>query len=137
MLNAPGLRAVIGFGLLIGSAAATALVTPGVNFWPLLALLIAGWLVSVQLTAKYRHKYPQRYTTYLLASHLKAALVAAPIVGLSWLIFRPASVAAENLWTAFLVFSLLDLIVSSFRRREDKARTCPSSRPPRNVRPAR
>jgi len=41
------------------------------------AMLAFGWLPAILLTDKYTHKYPQRYTTYLLSAHTKSALVMA------------------------------------------------------------
>lgn len=55
----------------------------------------ALWLPACLITDKYRHKYPQRYDTYLLASHGKAALLmalaAAPLALLGWIPMSPAA----------------------------------------------
>ena len=37
--------------------------------------LFLSWLCSVSLTDKYRHKYPQQYYSYLIASHFKALVI--------------------------------------------------------------
>jgi hypothetical protein len=44
-------------------------------------LFAAAWIVSVGLTDKYRHKYPYRYFAYLTASHAKAAMIMALVLG--------------------------------------------------------
>src|SRR5436190_24123677 len=50
-----------------------------VNQVPLAASLVfvVAWIIGITATEKYTHKYPYRYISYLLASHLKATAVTA------------------------------------------------------------
>jgi len=82
----------------------------------ILEMVVLGWLPAVLLTDKYVHKYPQRYTTYLLASHAKAALIMAFIYLLIRFIVGPAAAPMDFLFTSLLIFSLLDLLWSMARR---------------------
>lgn len=83
-------------------------------------LAAIAWVPSVVLTDKYIHKYPQRYTPYLVVSHFKAFCVmgfflvvlklSVGLHGFSWL----------ELLTGFLVFNLIDAAISyPHKRGED------------------
>jgi hypothetical protein len=74
--------------------------------------------VSVFLTDKYVHKYPQRYFTYLIASHLKAAIIMAFFLWIIGRIAGPVVAPQDVLWTGYLFFVLADAIVSIFHRRD-------------------
>ncbi|GFO63827.1 sugar transferase [Geomonas paludis] len=90
-------------------------------------VLCLSWAVSVVCTDKYVHKYPQRYYSYLAASHAKAAAVmAVPAAAAAWLA-GPATVPPEPALVAFAVFCVGDLLLSSFCRR----RTAPAVAPAR------
>lgn len=115
-----GVRAAIGFILLALSVAAAweihgrgSLVAVGAVHW-------IAWVVAVLLTHKYVHKYPQRYVSYLLASHLKAAVVMA--LGVFSLCLIAGTVSLQVLWTSYAFFILADFIVSLPRRRETGGR---------------
>jgi lipopolysaccharide/colanic/teichoic acid biosynthesis glycosyltransferase len=82
----------------------------------ILAMVGLGWLPAVLLTDKYVHKYPQRYTTYLLATHAKAALIMAFVYVLIRLIAGPAAAPMDLLFTSLLIFALADLLLSLPRR---------------------
>jgi lipopolysaccharide/colanic/teichoic acid biosynthesis glycosyltransferase len=73
--------------------------------------LLIGWMVSVWLTDKYTHKYPQRYFTYLIASHGKAAVV----MGLTIALFASIGAFARGISSTCrgaLLFVLADLLLS-------------------------
>jgi lipopolysaccharide/colanic/teichoic acid biosynthesis glycosyltransferase len=75
-----------------------------------------AWILAVFLADKYIHKYPQRYFTYLIASHLKTAIIMAFFL---WLLAGFAGhIAAppDVLWTGFICFILADAIASVPRR---------------------
>lgn len=89
-----------------------------------------AWLVAVFLTDKYVHKYPQRYVTYLVASHAKAAiLMAVLLLGMGW-ISGPVAVPWDVLWSGFVVFILTDALVSVLRRRDIPATQSSAVAPP-------
>ncbi|MDP1862100.1 MAG: sugar transferase [Gemmatimonadaceae bacterium] len=80
-------------------------------------LFVLAWMISALLTDKYRHKYPYRYDSYVVASHSKAAVVmsvpwAVGLWALPWL-----SPADTRLWISLGAFCVLDLVLSLPRRR--------------------
>jgi lipopolysaccharide/colanic/teichoic acid biosynthesis glycosyltransferase len=81
------------------------------------AMIIGAWFVSVLLTDKYRHKYPQRYYSYLVASHFKAVTVMVALGLLFWAVglLNRESVRTFGIATALL--SLGDFLISIPRRR--------------------
>lgn len=83
-----------------------------------LVLLVAAlsWFPSVLITEKYVHKYPQRYYSYLWASHAKAALIMGFLIILLGLI---AGLLQEwaVLGIGFAIFFSADLLVSALHRR--------------------
>ena len=92
--------------------------------------LAAAWLLSAWLTDKYRHKYPQRYYTYVLASHAKAAAVLAVVLVLMTRLDAVAAHAAV-IWRAALLFTALDAVLALPRRRmRDADRPAVSAAPP-------
>lgn len=106
------LRTAIGVVLLVLSAVLTA---PDYSFpgsTRSIVLLVVAWLPAVLLTDKYTHKYPQRYFAYLAASHGKAALIMAFLLGCLAYLFPPET----GMWTAFALFLLTDAMVSALRR---------------------
>ena len=101
-------RMLVGVVLLLLSAAYAGLVA---SKTVMLATVIV-WLISVLLTDKYVHKYPQRYFTYLMASHAKADMVMALLLGaVSW-VAGSAAAPYEAVWTGFIVFAAADFFVS-------------------------
>ena len=73
---------MIGFVLLDLSILFTKLIYGKGRLDLLIAIAAISWILSVIFTAKYIHKYPQRYFTYLIASHLKAAIIMAILLWL-------------------------------------------------------
>ena len=61
------------------------------------------WLTAVDLTDRYRHKYPYRYYTYLLASHAKGLAVMLLVAGAVWVV---GFVAASDLPTVGLALGI-------------------------------
>lgn len=86
-----------------------------------------AWIVAVFFTDKYVHKYPQRYLTYLAASHLKAAVVMAFFVWLLSLFTGHAIAPPEVLWTAYAVFIIVDFLVSILRGKDNRNKPPPSA----------
>jgi lipopolysaccharide/colanic/teichoic acid biosynthesis glycosyltransferase len=77
-----------------------------------------AWMVALFLTDKYVHKYPQRYFTYLIASHMKAAIIMAFFLWLLGRISGPLSAPRDALWTGYIVFVFADALASIARRRD-------------------
>lgn len=103
-----GLRTVVGATLLAGSVLGVA-ASIGTGAGKALVLSLAAWAVSVFVTHKYVHKYPQRYVSYVIASHLKASVIMAALL---WIGALFLDTPAAPLYGGFLLFALLDLIVS-------------------------
>src|SRR5258708_2547571 len=112
------IRTAIGFALLVAAAVISA------SYYYLEArqtayLILASafaWGLSVFVTHKYLHKYPQRYSAYVVAAHFKAACLMAVVLGLAALVFG-AGLPGKALWTAFLGFCCGDFFVSMLRVR--------------------
>ena len=122
------IRTTLGLVLVALSAtvAIARLSNESVRFDVVLFLIVLAWLPAVYLTDKYVHKYPQRYITYLIASHLKAAVMMAFFI---WLIsvIADSQIAPINiLWTSFALFVLVDAF-ASIPYRQDKLSKQPSS----------
>ncbi|MDJ0940758.1 MAG: sugar transferase [Woeseiaceae bacterium] len=82
----------------------------------LVAAVVFAWLPAIFLTDKYRHKYPQRYTTYLLASHGKAAVIMLTGLLILRLVLGPETAPLPLLLTGFVASALIDLLISLPRR---------------------
>jgi len=121
LLRSHALRVALALLLLLASAWAAAGLLGQGEAWRALPFLLPTWLLAQLLTDTYRHKYAQRYLTYLLASHFKAAVVMALLLApLPWLA-GSWSPPAPLLWAAFGLFALGDLLLSLPSRREDLA----------------
>lgn len=113
-IQGQGVRIVLALMALAGGTALT--LPPEASVWTVTGLALAAWAVSTWLTDKYRHKYPQRYYQYVLASHGKAAIVTAVVLA-------PVGVitALREDWLATVIVSGLvlavDLLLSLPRRR--------------------
>jgi lipopolysaccharide/colanic/teichoic acid biosynthesis glycosyltransferase len=106
------IRMAIGFFLL-----ALSLISVGMTFdkgrIEFIALItVFAWIISTFFTDKYVHKYPQRYFSYLIASHAKAAIIMALVLWPMGLIAGPRIASSEVLWTGFLLFISIDVLVS-------------------------
>lgn len=82
----------------------------------ILAMVVLGWWLPIFLTDKYVHKYPQRYTTYLLASHAKATTLMAIAFLLIHVVAGSDEAPLPLLFTSLLLFSVGDLLLSMPRR---------------------
>lgn len=116
------IRAVLGLLLLVSSSAAAVAIHGQGRIGSIAIAIVSAWLPSVFFTDKYVHKYPQRYGSYLIASHLKAAVIMAFFVWLLDLFTYPASAPGEVLWTAYAFFIILDFLVSTPRKKENRNR---------------
>ena len=118
--NVPA-RTVLGLGLLLASTWTARFLLGGRTTGVAFGLLVGAWIVAVLLTDKYRHKYPQRYLTYLLASHGKAAVVMAIVLGVATLLVGPAHLPRAVLWASFGLFVVADFLPALPSRREELA----------------
>ncbi len=120
IINCHSVRLALGFVCAACSPVLTALwfgrLTP--NHYVILAMVAGGWLPAVLLTDKYVHKYPQRYYTYLQASHLKAALILALAYLVIWLVAGSAHAPLDLLAFSLLLFVAADALISVPRRRK-------------------
>src|SRR5437868_4100557 len=117
-INNYWLRVCIGAGVAGFAPTAVGAWTRTGAWHPYCALvMLAAWFAALLLTDKYRHKYPQRYDTYLAASHLKAAAIMAVVVGVMAPVVAKHGEPASVMWTGLLAFILTDYLVSLPRRR--------------------
>lgn len=82
----------------------------------LAAAFAIAWMVSVLLTHKYVNKYPQRYLTYLAASHIKAAISMAAVLAPLILLMDSAPPPWSVVWSAFVLFVVADAAISAVWR---------------------
>lgn len=85
--------------------------------WTLTALLLAWW-PAVWATDKYRHKYPYRYDSYLLASHGKSAILLTLLLSLFRWVIGTAFALDGPIVLGLALAAGADLIVALPRRRE-------------------
>jgi len=106
------IRTTVGAVLLVAAVAAMTTTSGGGR--PLVGALIAGigWVLSVIFTDKYVNKYPRRYVSYLLASHLKAATTMAVTSWILGALAGPVRVPPAALWGGVGLFVLVDALVS-------------------------
>jgi lipopolysaccharide/colanic/teichoic acid biosynthesis glycosyltransferase len=102
----------VGLLLLLPSALAASRLRLGPQTLASALLLFLAWLPAVLLTDKYRHKYPQRYLTYLLAQHGKAALLMGLFAALIRLVPGVAWPPGDAVLLGLAVFACLDLLIS-------------------------
>ncbi len=89
----------------------------GVWDWFIGGAVLSYWSWSIFISDKYRHKYPQSYYSYLIASHIKA--------NISWVILLLPVLFFSNhtgmtIFKVLVIFSILDIIPSVFKRRITK-----------------
>ena len=126
-------RTMMGGLFLFAAAAAARWASGEGRLEPLALIFTCAWALSLVLTQKYTHKYPQRYLSYLLASHLKAALSMAFGLGVSVRILGRSTAPPSVIWKGFILFSLADALVSLFWRRNFHSTAgteTPNTRPP-------
>jgi lipopolysaccharide/colanic/teichoic acid biosynthesis glycosyltransferase len=112
------IRTTIGFILLLLSTISAQTILNKGRIEVIFSITAVAWMFSVFLTDKYVHKYPQRYFTYLIASHMKAAIIMAFFL---WIIGRVVGIVVarnEVLWAGFIFFVFADALASFPRRRD-------------------
>ena len=112
------IRTAIGFLLLLLSITLMWMIFDEGRIELITLSMTYAWLISIFFTDKYIHKYPQRYMTYLLASHTKAAIIMAILLLFMGWYFGPQMVPHHILWTGFVLFIFLDFLVSVPRRKD-------------------
>jgi lipopolysaccharide/colanic/teichoic acid biosynthesis glycosyltransferase len=112
-------RWVIGFFLLVLSVALAGIILRKGRFEVIVSITAFAWILAVFLTDKYVHKYPQRYFTYLIASHLKAAIIMGLFLWMMGRIAGPVGAPSNVLWTGYFLFVISDAFVSVPRRRDN------------------
>jgi hypothetical protein len=112
------IRTTIGFILLFLSTISAKVILGKGCIEAIFSIAAVAWIFAVFLTDKYVHKYPQRYFTYLIASHLKAAIIMAFFLWIIGRIAGPVVAPQDVLWTGYLFFVFADAIVSVFHRRD-------------------
>ncbi len=123
--------AAIGFMLLACSILLADMIFGKGHIDVIIVISMVAWVISVFLTNKYVHKYPQRYFTYLISSHMKAAIIMAFILWLLTISADPRIASPDVLWTGFLFFVFIDALASVPRRRDilDKQPTAVNDSP--------
>lgn len=112
LVNNLGVRTVVASVLIILSSLVAKTYFGKGQIVIVILITACAWLPSVFFTNKYTHKYPQRYFTYLMASHLKAGMVMFFFL---WFLEPLASseIVPQNvLLLSFLVFVVTDMLVS-------------------------
>ena len=112
------IRTAMGFILLVLSVILASTFLGRGRIEVIVAINAIAWLPAIFLTDKYVHKYPQRYFTYLIASHLKGAAIMAVILFIVASIAGPQSVPRDVLWTGFMLFIFMDALISIPHRRD-------------------
>ena len=112
------IRTVIGLVLLVLSIAISTKFHGGDQFVIMALIAAFAWLPAVMLTEKYIHKYPQRYFTYLIASHLKSAIVMAFFIWVLGMVADLVAASQDILWTGYIIFVLSDALASVPYRRD-------------------
>lgn len=112
------IRSAIGFGLMMSAILSAGAVFGKGRIEAIILMNVLSWALSVFLTDKYVHKYPQRYVTYLIATHLKAAAVMAFFLGILGAAVGPDAAPHRTVWSGFVCFVFADALVSSLRRRD-------------------
>lgn len=118
------IRTTWGFILLVLSIALAHTVIGEGRIEVLIAITALAWVAAVVLTQKYVHKYSQRYYTYLVAVHLKAAITMASFLWLIGMTTSRASAPYDVLGAGYAVFIFADGLVSVPRRRDIKKENC-------------
>ncbi|MBH1942044.1 sugar transferase [Mobilitalea sibirica] len=79
------------------------------------------WLISITLTDKYVHKYPQRYLTYTLSKNMKALAVVIVMIFVLFIssIFE-RQILFDIIWVMFIL-SGIDFILDLFVKKEKVA----------------
>ena len=114
-------RTITGFVLLVLSVTLAGKISGEGRLEVIVLITISAWIIAVFLTDKYVHKYPQRYYTYLIASHLKAAVIMAVLLWITGWVGNFLEVPRDVLWTGFFLFVFTDALASVPHRRDIKS----------------
>ncbi len=117
LFNNTLIRTIIGFAALMISILAGIIISGTDMAISWTTVMVVSWLCSYSLTDKYNHKYPQRFVSYLIASHAKALIIMALVLIFSSLIIGQALFTEIALWAGLLIFSCADLLLSLPHRR--------------------
>lgn len=80
-----------------------------------ISLFLIAWWAGIAVTQKYVHKYPYRYVSYVLASHMKATMAALLVYwGLAAIL--DMALTASAAWP-FAILTGVDLLLSLPHRR--------------------
>jgi len=112
-------RMTIGFALLILSVVLALTIVGEGRFEVVVSITAFAWIVAVFFTDKYVHKYPQRYFTYLIASHLKATIIMGFFLWIMGMFAGPIAAPSNVLWTGYVFFVFFDALSSVPCRREN------------------
>ncbi|PWB68401.1 MAG: hypothetical protein C3F14_00065 [Deltaproteobacteria bacterium] len=124
------IRTAIGFILLVVSSIFAVTIIGRGPAGVLILISAFSWMIAVFLTDKYAHKYPQRYFTYLMASHTKSAGVMGFVL---WIVSRIGgflAVPLDALWTSYFLFIFTDALVSVPFTRELPEKQSPAGASP-------
>jgi len=107
-------RSAIGFILLVISEVfvLTIFANEPVKVFFAVIVTTLAWGVALFFTDKYRHKYPQRYFSYLIASHSKAAVIMVACVLIVLGSGDGFGISSDILWAILTLFIVLDFFVS-------------------------
>jgi len=120
--NVP-LRTMMGLCVMLVAAALVSSTQGGGHAGILAVPVFVAWLPGVLLADKYVHKYPQRYVTYLLAAHAKAAVISVVVLGVVGF-FATHAASLSGLWQAFALGIIVDALLS-VPSRGDRAAAIP------------
>jgi len=111
-------RSVLGLIALTTSVVINLVGTESENVLIWVLLFVSIWSFSLFATDKYSHKYPYRYHSYLLASHLKAAAIMLAAISAALFLVPMLREEWPSALLALAAFSTLDFLVSLPRQTE-------------------
>ncbi len=112
------IRTAIGFILVVLSAISAGTILGKGRIEVIVSITAFAWIFAVFLTDKYVHKYPQRYFTYLIASHMKAAIIMALFLWILGSIAGLPTAPHDVLWMGYAFFVFADALASVPHRRD-------------------
>lgn len=123
LLKNQKIRTTVGYiTLLLSFLMAKIFILKGIQFdissVKLIIVISLAWVISLLFTQKYSHKYSQRYTSYLVASHLKFVAFMVLFCILLLLPLNKIQISGQVLWSTICIFTFIDAIFSLLRRRQ-------------------
>lgn len=106
------IRTAIGFILLVLSSTLAGTILGKGSIAVIVPITAFAWMLAVFLTDKYVQKYSQRYFPYLIASHLKAAIIMAFFLLIMGKIAGILTAPHDVLWTGYIFFVFTDALAS-------------------------